>query len=73
MGNQPTGRTFTETDLQILVKTSGKSESDIRKWYDDFRQESKNTNRMTKEQFQAFYTKLKNKSHLQETTQGKFF
>ena len=68
MGNRQTPTTFTEKDVQILVKTSGKTENEIRQWYDEFLRDSNNTGRMNKRQFQLFYTKLKKNPNLEKLT-----
>jgi Ca2+-binding EF-hand superfamily protein len=68
MGNQQTARAYTEKDIEILTKASGKNENEIRQWYKEFQQQSNNTDRMNKRQFQEFYTKLKKNPHLQQMT-----
>jgi Ca2+-binding EF-hand superfamily protein len=68
MGNQQTQRTLTENDVQMLVKTSGLNENEIRKWYDEFHKETNNTDRMNKRQFQLYYTKLKHNPNLEQIT-----
>ncbi len=42
----------------MLVKLSGKTESEIEKWYEEFHIESDEKDRMNKRQFQLFYTKF---------------
>ncbi len=68
MGNQQASRTFTKKDVEILVKLSGKSENEIRQWYEEFHIESDETDRMNKRQFQIFYTKLKKNPKLEQIT-----
>ncbi|CAF3115583.1 unnamed protein product, partial [Rotaria sp. Silwood2] len=60
--------TFTERDVQVLVKSSGKTENEIRQWYEEFRKESDGADRMNKRQFQSYYTKLKQNTKLEEIT-----
>jgi Ca2+-binding EF-hand superfamily protein len=72
MGNQQASYTFTEKDVEILVKTSGKSENEIRQWYNEFRQDSNNTGRMNKRQFQVYYAKLKKNPNLEKITEHIF-
>jgi Ca2+-binding EF-hand superfamily protein len=66
MGNQQVSRALTDKDVEILVKTSGKSENYIRQWYKEFHEESENTDRMNKRQFQIFYTNLKKNPNLEQ-------
>lgn len=68
MGNQHAARPFTEKDAEVLIKLSGKSEQEIREWYKNFHEESNQTDRMNKRQFQLYYTKLKKNPKLQEIT-----
>jgi len=68
MGNQQTQGKLTEKDVEILLKTSGKSENEIRQWYNEFHEESNNTDRMNKRQFQKYYTKLKKNRNLEQIT-----
>lgn len=68
MGNQQAVRDFTEKDVKILIKTSGKSEAEIRQWYEEFQRETENVNRMNKRQFRTYYSKLKKKNNLDEIT-----
>ena len=68
MGNQHAARPFTEKDAEVLMKLSGKSEKEIREWYESFNDESNQTGRMNKRQFQLYYTKLKKNPRLQEIT-----
>ena len=68
MGNQQAVRVFTEKDVQILIKTSGKTDAEIRQWYEDFQRETENVNRMNKRQFRTYYSKLKKKNNLDEIT-----
>jgi Ca2+-binding EF-hand superfamily protein len=68
MGNQTISPTFVEKDIQILAKTSGKSENEIRQWYKEFHEDSNQTDRLNKRQFQKYYLKLKNNPHLEELT-----
>jgi Ca2+-binding EF-hand superfamily protein len=68
MGNQQTSVTLNEKDIEILVKTSGKSDNEIRQWYKEFLQDSGNTGRMNKRQFQVFYMRLKKNPNLEKIT-----
>lgn len=68
MGNQQVHRALNEKDIQVLVKTSGKSENEIRQWYDEFHADSNGTDRMNKRQFEVYYTKLRKNPRLQEIT-----
>ncbi|CAF0879074.1 unnamed protein product [Rotaria sp. Silwood1] len=68
MGNQQNSCTLTEKDIALLVKTSGKTEDEIRQWYNEFCLESNNTGRMNKRQFQIYYTKLKKNPNLDKIT-----
>jgi Ca2+-binding EF-hand superfamily protein len=68
MGNQQTASTFSGKDLEVLIKTSGKNENEIRQWYNEFRRDSNDTNRMNKRQFQQFYTKLSGNPNVQQIT-----
>lgn len=68
MGNQQTPRAFTAKDVELLVKLSGKSEKEIRQWYEEFHNETNGTDRMNKRQFQSFYTKLKKNPKLENIT-----
>lgn len=68
MGNQQTARSFNKKDLEVLVKLSGKSESDIQRWYEEFHMESDGTDRMNKRQFQIYYTKLRKNPKLEQIT-----
>ncbi|CAF1533823.1 unnamed protein product [Rotaria magnacalcarata] len=68
MGHRYGKHTFTERDVQVLVKSSGKTENEIRQWYEEFRKESDGADRMNKRQFQSYYTKLKQNSKLEEIT-----
>ncbi len=68
MGNQPISPTLTEKDIQILVKTSGKNENEIRQWYKEFHEDSNHTDRLTKRQFKKYYSKLKNNPNLEQLT-----
>ncbi|UJR28797.1 hypothetical protein I4U23_010022 [Adineta vaga] len=72
MGNQQTARVFNDKDVQLLVKLSGKTEDEIRKWYADFHIESDETDRMNKRQFQLFYTKLRKNPKLEQITDHLF-
>lgn len=68
MGNQQVTRPFTEKDVDMLVKLSGKNEQEIRQWYKEFHIESDETDRMNKRQFEIFYTKLKKNPKLEKIT-----
>ena len=68
MGNQQTTRPFNKKDVDMLVKLSGKTESEIEKWYEEFHIESDEKDRMNKRQFQLFYTKLKKNPKLEKIT-----
>ncbi|CAF3150510.1 unnamed protein product [Rotaria socialis] len=68
MGHRHGKHTFTERDVQVLVKSSGKTENEIRQWYEEFRKESDGADRMNKRQFQSYYTKLKQNTKLEEIT-----
>ena len=68
MGNQQVVRDFTEKEAKILVKASGKSEDEVRRWYDEFQQETGRVNRMNKRQFHNYYSKLMRKENLDEIT-----
>lgn len=68
MGNQQAQSVFTDKNVQMLVETSGKSESEIRQWYDEFHQESNGADRMNRGQFQTYYTKLRRNSRLNQLT-----
>lgn len=68
MGNQQVHRVLNENDVQMLVKTSGKSENEIREWYKEFHEETNGTDRMNKRQFQHYYTKLRDNPRLLEIT-----
>lgn len=68
MGNTRDKQPLTEKDIQFLAKSSGKTENEIRKWYEEFQQECNNTGRMNKRQFQSYYTKLKQNPKLEEIT-----
>ncbi|CAF1113818.1 unnamed protein product [Adineta steineri] len=68
MGNRSGTHVLTERDVEILIKTSGKSEREIRQWYDEFHQDTNHTDRMDKRQFQVFYSKLRKKPNLQQIT-----
>jgi Ca2+-binding EF-hand superfamily protein len=66
MGNQQTTRPFSENDVQMLVKLSGKTENEIREWYKEFHAESDQKDRMNKRQFQLFYTKLRKNPKIEQ-------
>ena len=68
MGNQQTARSSNKKDLEVLVKLSGKSESEIQRWYEEFHMESDGTDRMNKRQFQIYYTKLRKNPKLEQIT-----
>lgn len=68
MGTQTSSPTFTEKDVEVLIKTSGKTETEIRQWYDDFHAETGQTGRMNKRQFKQYYSRLRNKSNLDPLT-----
>lgn len=68
MGNQQVTYSFSEKDVQVLAETSGKTEQEIREWYNEFNRESNGTGRMNKRQFQFYYTKLKKNPKLEEIT-----
>jgi len=68
MGNQQVTQSLTQKDVEVLVKLSGKSENEIRKWYEEFHTESDETDRMNKRQFQIYYTKLKKNPKLEQIT-----
>lgn len=68
MGNGQAAQILTNNDVQMLIKTSGKSENEIRQWYNEFYEESNRTNRMTKKQFQKFYLKLRQNPRLEQIT-----
>lgn len=68
MGNQQTARTFHQKDVDVLVKLSGKTEEEIRQWYEEFHQESRGTDRMNKRQFQLYYTRLRKNPKLEQIT-----
>ncbi|CAF3478476.1 unnamed protein product [Rotaria sordida] len=68
MGNRQKPHSLTTKDIQVLVKLSGKTENEIRQWYDEFHKESNGTDRMNKRQFQLYYTKLKNNPKLEQIT-----
>ena len=68
MGNQQTACILTENELRILLRTSNKSENELRQWYNEFMKDSDNTGRMNKRQFRVFYTKLKQNPNLDKLT-----
>ena len=68
MGNQTSCSVLTEKDVQILRKITGKNEKEIRQWYEDFYAESNQTGRLNKQQFKQYYSRLKNKSNLDQLT-----
>jgi Ca2+-binding EF-hand superfamily protein len=68
MGNKQATRPFNDKDVEMLVKLSGKTEDEVRQWYDEFHIESDETDRMNKRQFQLFYTKLKKNPKLEQIT-----
>ena len=68
MGNQQTAYPFTEKDIEILVKTSGKSEGEVRQWYSDFCAATNNTQRMNKRQFDTFYSRLRRRGNREDLT-----
>lgn len=68
MGNEQAAHAFTADDAQVLAKLSGKNETEIRKWYDEFHSESAGTDRMTKRQFQSYYAKLRKNPKLEQIT-----
>ena len=68
MGNQQTSVALNDKDIEMLVKTSGKSDNEIRQWYKEFLQDSGNTGRMNKRQFQVYYMKLKKNPNLEKIT-----
>ncbi|CAF2088394.1 unnamed protein product [Rotaria magnacalcarata] len=68
MGNQQKVCVLATKDIQILSKTTGKSENEIRQWYNRFLQESNNTGRMNKQQFQLYYANLKKHPNLDTIT-----
>ncbi|CAF0897753.1 unnamed protein product [Rotaria sp. Silwood1] len=68
MGNTQEKYSLTTKDVQVLVQLSGKTESEIRQWYDEFHKESNGTDRMNKRQFQIYYTKLKKNPKLEQIT-----
>ena len=68
MGNRHEKQKFNSRDIQILVDLSGKSENEIRQWYDEFHQATNGTDQMTKQQFELFYTKLKKNPKLELIT-----
>ena len=68
MGNQQTLCQLTEKDIQILVATSNKSKDEIMQWYDEFLQDTQNTGRMNKQQFQKYYSKLRKNTNLGKLT-----
>lgn len=72
MGNRQTAEEFTKKDIDLLVNLSGKSETEINQWYEEFRAETKGNNRLNKKQFKSFYTKLKSNSKLDDLTEHIF-
>ncbi|CAF3619876.1 unnamed protein product [Rotaria sordida] len=68
MGNQQNSSTLTEKKIEVLMKTSGKTENEIRQWYNEFCAENNNIDRMNKRQFQIYYTKLKKNPNLDKIT-----
>ncbi len=68
MGNQQTPHILNEKEIEVLVKTSGRSENEIHQWYNEFHEDSNKTDRMNKRQFQVFYTKLKHNPNLEPIT-----
>ncbi|CAF2555241.1 unnamed protein product [Rotaria sp. Silwood2] len=68
MGNQEGKYSLTSKDVQVLVQLSGKTENEIRQWYNEFHKESDGTDRMNKRQFQIYYTKLKKNPKLEQIT-----
>lgn len=68
MGNQTAKHPFTQKDVQVLANLSGKTEDEIRQWYEEFHRESDGTDRMNKRQFQLFYTKLRKNPKIDQIT-----
>lgn len=68
MGNETSIQTLTEKDFQILMKASGQNEKQIHQWYEDFRAESGQTDRLNKRQFKHYYSRLKHKTNLDQLT-----
>ncbi len=68
MGNQQTTQTLNQKNIEILVKTSGKSENEICQWYKEFHEDSDKTDRMNKRQFKVFYTNLTKNPNLEPIT-----
>lgn len=68
MGNQQKSCAITENDIKILSKVSGKTDDEIREWYNDFLNDCQHTGQMNKRQFQVFYTKLKKNPNLEIIT-----
>ncbi|CAF0796446.1 unnamed protein product [Rotaria sordida] len=55
MGNQQNSSTLTEKKIEVLMKTSGKTENEIRQWYNEFCAENNNIDhKITDHIFRAF-------------------
>ncbi|CAF2409531.1 unnamed protein product [Rotaria sp. Silwood2] len=68
MGNQQNSCTLTQKEIDVIRKTSGKTEDEIRQWFNEFCLESNNTGRMNKRQFHIYYAKLKKNPNLDKMT-----